>query len=342
MTLLALNRPLRSPASWVALLGIAVAGVFAVVVIHTTPDELSAPARVPVSAAHAAKPAAPPATAIPAVPPQVFESLSPDEAIALNAAVPISSLPNPPAAPFKLTDVSEFDRARAVNCLAMAAYYEAANQGDGGEAAVAQVVLNRMRNPLFPKTVCGVVFQGSNQPTGCQFTFTCDGSLARQPSADGWRRAKLVAERALGGYVQKEVGEATHYHANWVVPYWQSTVLKVAQIGAHIFYRWNGGLGQPAAFTGAYAGAEPMTPTPAGFTAQDVAAMSAPIALSAPITSAAAAAADDPKPEVRIVSAAAPAPSLAPAVVPDVVPAPVSYFGGSNDARRPRLPIAGN
>ncbi|HLY77916.1 MAG TPA: cell wall hydrolase, partial [Caulobacteraceae bacterium] len=248
--------------------------------------------------------------------------------------------PNPAATPFKLTDVSAFDRARAVTCLAEAVYYEAASQGDDGQAAVAQVVLNRMRNPAFPKTVCGVVFQGSNLPTGCQFTFTCDGSMARQPSADGWRRAKQTAERALGGYVQKDVGEATYYHANYVVPYWQSTVLKVAQIGAHIFYRWNGGLGQPGAFTGAYAGSEPMTPTPAGLTAQDVAAMAAPIPLSAPIASAAAAP-EAPKPEVKLVSAAS-APSVTPVGMPDVAPGPVSYFGGASDTRRQRLPTAGN
>jgi spore germination cell wall hydrolase CwlJ-like protein len=338
MTLLALNRPFRNPASWLALLGIAVAGVFAVVVILTTPDDLSAPSavgRAPV----AVKAVAPAAATASAIAPQVFEAVTPDEAVAINSAAPISSLPNPAAAPFKLSNVSEFDRARAVNCLAMAVYYEAANQGDQGEAAVAQVVLNRMRNPLFPKTVCGVVFQGSNLPTGCQFTFTCDGSLARPPSADGWARAKAVAERALGGYVEKSVGEATHYHTIWVVPYWQSTVLKVAQIGAHVFYRWSGGLGQPGAFNGAYAGAEPLTPTPTGLAAQDVAAMAAPIPLSTPIA-AATPRAEEPKPEIKMVTAAAaPAPALA--TVPDVTPGPVSYFGGSNDDRPHRLPIAG-
>jgi spore germination cell wall hydrolase CwlJ-like protein len=342
MTLLALGRPLRSPASWIALLGIAVTGAFAVVVILTTPGELSAPLRGPI-AAPASKPVAQPA-ALPAIPPQVFESVTPEQAVALNAAVPISSLPNPPAAPFKLSDVSEFDRARAENCLAMAVYYEAANQGDSGEAAVAQVVLNRMRNPLFPKTVCGVVFQGSNQPTGCQFTFTCDGSLARAPSADGWRRAKLVAERALGGFVQKDVGEATHYHTIWVVPYWQPTVLKVAQIGAHVFYRWNGGLGQPGAFNGAYAGSEPMTPSPAGFTAQDLAAMQAPVPMDAPITLAQtpANAQTEPKREVKIVataSAETSAPLIAPAAAPEIV-APNQFFGSDN-TRPHRLPMAG-
>ena len=264
----------------------------------------------------------------------------------LNAEIPISGLPNPAAAPFKLSNVTEFDRARAVTCLAMAVYYEAANQGPDGEAAVAQVVLNRVRNPLFPKTVCGVVFQGSTQSTGCQFTFTCDGSLARRPSVDGWARARAVAERALGGFVQKDVGEATHYHTIWVVPYWQPTVLKVAQIGAHVFYRWNGELGRPSAFIGSYAGAEPVTPIPAGLAAQDLANMQAPIPLAAPIavaeTNAQAIGGAEPKPEVKIVttaSAETSAPTIAPAVAPEIV-APNQYFGSDN-ARPHRLPMAG-
>jgi spore germination cell wall hydrolase CwlJ-like protein len=338
MTLLALNRPLRSPLSWVALLGIAVIGGFAVVAVLTAPADMSPPARISLAGA-LPKPPVAAASAIPTVPAQVFESLTPDQAVALNAELPISGLPNPAAAPFKLANVTEFDRARAVTCLAEAVYYEAASQGDDGEAAVAQVVLNRVRNPVFPKTVCGVVFQGSNLPTGCQFTFTCDGSMARPPSADGWRRAKLIAERALGGYVQKSVGEATYYHANYVVPYWQPTVLKVAQIGAHIFYRWNGELGRPSAFNGSYAGVEPVVPIPPGIAAQDIPSMTeAPAA----VASAAAHAAPDAeaKPAVKIVEMAA-APSIAPAIAPDVVPAPVNYFGGGDNARPQRLPTAG-
>jgi Cell Wall Hydrolase len=165
--------------------------------------------------------------------------------------------PNPAAQPFTLLEANPFDQIRARTCLTMAVYYEAASQGDLGEAAVAQVVLNRLRNPLFPKTVCGVVFQGSRLPTGCQFTFTCDGSLARAPDPRGWKKAGEVAARALNGYVVASVGEATHYHTIWVVPYWQSSVEKIAQIGAHIFYRWAGPLGKPAAFGGVYAGGEP-------------------------------------------------------------------------------------
>jgi spore germination cell wall hydrolase CwlJ-like protein len=194
--------------------------------------------------------------AAPPIAPQIFEQMSPEEAERVNASVPVSALPNPPAAPFKLVDLDSDAGASALTCLTTAIYYEAANQAPTGQAAVAQVVLNRVRNPHFPKSICGVVFQGANLPTGCQFTFTCDGSLARPPSPPFWRAAQEVARRALEGYVQKDVGLATHYHTVWVVPYWQQTVLKVGQIGPHVFYRMSGALGAAPAFTGQYAGTE--------------------------------------------------------------------------------------
>jgi spore germination cell wall hydrolase CwlJ-like protein len=202
----------------------------------------------------------PPAPAITEAPPQIFRALTPQEAVAANAAVPISKLPNPAASPFAIAQSNAEDYAKALNCLTAAVYYEAASESAEGQAAVAQVVLNRLRHPLFPKTVCGVVFEGSSLPTGCQFTFTCDGSLDRTPSIVGWKQASEIAERALHGYVMKSVGEATHYHTVWVVPYWQPTVVKLTQIGAHIFYRWAGGMGSPRAFAGQYAGSEPATP----------------------------------------------------------------------------------
>jgi hypothetical protein len=101
------------------------------------------------------------------------------------------------------------------------------------------------------------VYQGSIRPTGCQFTFTCDGSLNRQPDAEGWRRAMQVAQAGLSGSVYTPVGWATHYHADYVVPYWASSMAKNAVVGAHLFYRWGGGWGQPAVFARAYAGREP-------------------------------------------------------------------------------------
>jgi len=192
----------------------------------------------------------------PAPPPMIVRPLAPDQALKVNAGIPVVAGPNPIASPF-LFKGNAAARTQALNCLASAVYYEAGNQDTDGERAVAQVVLNRVRHPAFPGSVCGVVYEGSTRPTGCQFTFTCDGSLNRQPDADGWRRAMQVAEQALAGAVYAPVGWATHYHADYVVPYWASTMAKNAVVGAHLFYRWAGGWGQPVVFTKAYVGREP-------------------------------------------------------------------------------------
>jgi hypothetical protein len=117
-------------------------------------------------------------------------------------------------------------------------------------------VLNRVRHPAYPKSICGVVYQGSARPTGCQFTFTCDGALRWAPQPALWRKAEQVAKQALAGFVDKEVGSATHYHAVYVAPYWAPTLVKMAQVGQHIFYRWTGPWGEPPAFSGHYAGRE--------------------------------------------------------------------------------------
>ena len=153
---------------------------------------------------------------------------------------------------------SGLDKARALQCLSMAVYYEAASESYEGQEAVAQVVLNRVAHPAYPASVCGVVFQGSERKTGCQFTFTCDGSLARRPSRQGWARAQSIALAALAGTVFKPVGLATHYHTNYVNPYWAASLDYVGSIGAHRFYRWKGGAGRASAFTDAYAGSEPL------------------------------------------------------------------------------------
>jgi spore germination cell wall hydrolase CwlJ-like protein len=196
------------------------------------------------------------APAPPAPPPMLIRQLAPEQALQVNQQIPVASGPNPAAQPFVFKGNSDA-RKQALDCLASAVYYEAGSQDDNGERAVAQVVLNRVRHPAFPASVCGVVYQGSTRPTGCQFTFTCDGSLYRQPDAAGWKRAYGIAQAALSGSVYAPVGYATHYHANYVVPYWASTLAKNAIVGAHIFYRWAGGWGQPAAFTEGYAGREP-------------------------------------------------------------------------------------
>lgn len=147
---------------------------------------------------------------------------------------------------------------RAQECLAQAVWYEAASESEAGQRAVAQVVLNRVAHPSWPSSVCGVVYQGSERSTGCQFTFTCDGSLARRPSGVSWARAQRIAAEALSGSVYAPVGLATHYHTLWVNPYWAGTLDHIGTIGAHRFYRNRGASGRAAAFTGGYAGLEPV------------------------------------------------------------------------------------
>ena len=155
-------------------------------------------------------------------------------------------------------DNSGVDRTRALECLTAAIYYEAASESDQGQRAVAQVVLNRVAHPSYPNTVCGVVYQGSERVTGCQFSFTCDGALGRRPSQMFWLRAMDTARAALSGYVERSVGLATHYHTIAVHPYWAPSLFHITTIGAHRFYRFNGAAGQPAAFRFAYAGGEPL------------------------------------------------------------------------------------
>lgn len=162
-----------------------------------------------------------------------------------------------PAARALMAAGSATDRVRAQQCLTMAIYYEAASEADAGQRAVAQVVLNRVAHPAYPNSVCGVVFQGSERSTGCQFTFTCDGSLARKPSRQSWERASQVARAALGGAVYQPVGLATHYHTTAIDPYWADSLRTVGTIGAHRFYRWPGAAGTRVAFNAVYRGAEP-------------------------------------------------------------------------------------
>ena len=193
-----------------------------------------------------------------------LKQIAPQDALALNAAVPISNSANPAARPFTLLG-NAADRARSLECLTAAIYYEAATEPTDGQRAVAQVVLNRVRHPAYPSTVCGVVFEGARRITGCQFSFTCDGSLRRGPMASYWERARTVAAAALNGYVYAPVGWSTQYHANYVVPYWASSLVKAANVGAHIFYRWRGGWGRAPAFLSRYAGVEPVINWRGGF-----------------------------------------------------------------------------
>lgn len=166
-----------------------------------------------------------------------------------------TSVPNA-ALPFVMRAGST-EHARALKCLTDAIYYEAANEPDAGQRGVAQVILNRMRHPTYPNSVCGVIYQGSERTTGCQFSYSCDGSMARIPVRVSYVRAQRVAADALAGYVYAPVGMATHYHATYVYPYWAPSLNFIGTIGAHRFYSWKGSAGQPSAFFRRHAGHEP-------------------------------------------------------------------------------------
>lgn len=213
--------------------------------------------------------------------PDTLRPLSREQAEAWNRKAPAAGAIEP-AAGFAIRSGQATDYQRSLQCLTMAIYYEAGNESDDGERAVAQVVLNRVRHPAYPRTVCGVVFDGAQRRTGCQFTFACDGALARRPSQAGWQRANRIAIAALAGDVFAPVGWATHYHANYVVPYWASSLDKVAAIGAHIFYRAKGTGGLRGTFRGVYIGNEPLPAVPTAGLATPVAEASA--APAAPAT----------------------------------------------------------
>lgn len=157
------------------------------------------------------------------------------EARASNALVPIETNRRRAAAPFRFHG-GPAAREQATECLATVALYEAGTDRDG-QRAVIQVVLNRVGARGFPKTVCGVVYQGASRVTGCQFSFSCDGSQTRRPERFGWDGARRAARRGLSGYVYVPVGRATHYHTDWLVPYWRESLVKVAQVDSHIFYQ---------------------------------------------------------------------------------------------------------
>ena len=239
-----------------------------------------------------------------------FLKLSPADAYLKNAAIPDSKIADTPARPFYLATATPADAEGSSHCLAQAVYYEAASESLDGQRAVAQVVLNRVRDRRFPKTVCGVVFEGSGLRTGCQFSFTCDGSLSRTPSPAAWLRAQAVADAALGGDVMKAIGHATHYHTVWVTPYWGAGLTKWGRLGAHIFYRWTGG-GAPAAI-----GLNPdRGPAPRLL---DIAAADRPASIEA-ANSAVMTAEPAPAPIAALAASAPPAASTPPAAWPPLL-----------------------
>lgn len=260
---------------------------------------------------------APPLSALPGLPdapPSAVAGkdveLPADAARRINGAVPFVAGPMTSARPFRFAGSGD-DRQRAEQCLGMAMLYEAGTSVVG-QRAVAQVVLNRVRHPAYPRTICGVVFQGRERATGCQFTFTCDGALARPIPASWLASARRRAAALLDGAVVKEVGLSTHYHTDWVHPYWSASLDKLAAIDTHLFFRWRGYWGTRSAFAMRYTGGEPPlggdgTPVRPGVPAETAAA-------ETPETAADATADASASSEGRLLPPAAP-------TLPDGVPA---------------------
>ncbi len=154
--------------------------------------------------------------------------------------------PEQPKALFGGLTEDEF-RARELRCMATAIYFEARDEPVKGQVAVAQVIMNRIRSPFYPKTICGVVYQGERNRHGCQFSFTCTGKTNSVKEKPEWATAVKIAKQVIAGEVWlDEVGYATHYHATYVHPSWRFELDKVAQIGGHIFYKMRPGTIQVA------------------------------------------------------------------------------------------------
>jgi spore germination cell wall hydrolase CwlJ-like protein len=253
------------------------------------------------------------AAALPSAPqpePMVLREVAPTEAARINATIPFSAELNPRAPSTVFRAAGPGNQLRSLQCLAEAIYYEARSESEDGQRAVAQVVLNRVRHPAYPGSVCGVVYQGPLRAGGgCQFTFTCDGSLAATPAGPGWDRARRLAAEALAGYVHAPVGLATNYHTHQVLPDWAFRLAKATVIGNHIFYRMPGAWGSSSAFSQAYRGFEPSPAT--------VMASRMPINLGRGGRATLA-------PPVNLASYALPTPSLPATLATEAAPAPVN------------------
>ncbi len=177
--------------------------------------------------------------------PAVTNSIPPSAIGEVPVAAPeITAVPPPPPPPTP-SDILGLsgkehakERAKAEKCLANAVYFEARGEPLRGQVAVAQVVLNRVFSPYYPKDVCGVVYQNAERHLSCQFTFACDGRSKAITERGAWWRAQRIAKRMLDGTVWvANVAKSTHYHAYWVSPSWVSEMKKMYHYGVHTFYR---------------------------------------------------------------------------------------------------------
>ncbi len=130
------------------------------------------------------------------------------------------------------------DMLAQTECLATAIYYEARSETHAGQLGVAEVIVNRVKDHRYPNSICDVVFQGATRTTGCQFTFTCDGAMGKKPRGAKWQKAQTIAAHVMMDLNEGHTGGATHYHATYVDPVWNSGLIRTEKIGTHIFYRF--------------------------------------------------------------------------------------------------------
>jgi len=174
------------------------------------------------------------------------------------------------APPFRIDTVPDDTAQRALQCLTQAVYYEARSEPLDGQRAVAQVVLNRVRDRAFPDSVCKVVYQHPVNRPGCQFSFVCDGSMTRPIESGAWSAAGAVARAALAGSVYAPIGSATYYHTTAVLPWWAGSLQRIGLVGSHIFYRWGSALSRALSFRQAYSGDEVLAqPAPVAAVSSD-------------------------------------------------------------------------
>ena len=191
------------------------------------------PATANVPSAAAENPA--PAPDIVAAPPQIPAAVPAPEAPKPVVEVPP---PPPPPTPAEILKLAGKDRTKAEKCLANAVYFEARGEPLRGQIAVAQVVMNRVFSPYYPKDVCSVVYQNADHHLACQFTFACDGRSKAINERGAWARAVRVAKQTLDGKVWiAAVAKSTHYHAYWVSPSWVAEMKRMFRYGVHTFYR---------------------------------------------------------------------------------------------------------
>jgi spore germination cell wall hydrolase CwlJ-like protein len=185
-------------------------------------------------------------------PQKATATASSPQTLAAAAQVTVASQLASGAKPDYASLIDPKDSARQMRCLGEAIYFEARSEPEAGQAAVAQVVLNRVRSGIFPTNVCAVVYQDRNHPFACQFSFACEGKSLRIEEPAAWATATRIAQAVVSGvnYNPKLV-EALNYHANYVYPFWAPSLRRVDRIGAHIFYAMRAGMNwAPGALNG--------------------------------------------------------------------------------------------